>query len=289
MGPLSDPENIRLISTNFVPVAVNLYVIRKAKDAAGDFFRTVQKQNKNYQGFWIVTPEAKVLSAHQDYRSAKTWVEDARAQIQAGIAAFGSIPPRQAKWRDPYPFRGRGVQPDGRVTLAVYIRHAHGGRPQGEGALDSIHLTPKQWEGFVPPEPAPGKGWSVPDEVARQLAKCLSPLSDQSVMPRPNEVKEVELIGNVRYIEGGMASLTFSGEIAAVHKHPFRKGKINRSSARIRGLGTYDLKAKRLLTLGLALEGVFYDHAPYDRQPHPFLAGVEWRRDPPAAAKQGRP
>ena len=43
-----------------------------------------------------------------------------------------------------------------------------------------------------------------------------------------------------------------------------------------------------LLTLGLVLEGVFYMHAPWDREPQHVLAGVEWRRDPPAERKPGR-
>jgi hypothetical protein len=287
VGPLSDPENVRLISTNFVPVAVNLYKIRKDKGEAGDLFRAVQKQKDQYQGFWIVAPDSKVLSAHHEH-SEKAWTQEVRAALCRGIAAFGPIAPRRPEWRDPLPLRGRGVYPDGSVDLAASMRFTYGGRPQGEGALDTIHLTAKQYSGFAPPEPAAGKGWSVPDEVTRQLSKCLTATSDQSVMPRPEEVKDVELIGNVRRVEDGVASLTFTGEISAVHKNPFLKGKINRASARIRGVGTYDVKGKRMLTLGLVLEGVFYMHAPYDREPQHVLAGVEWRRDPPADRKQGR-
>lgn len=287
MGPLSDRENLRLISTNFVPVAVNLYKIRKDKGEGGDFFRAVHKQKELYQGFWIVTPDGKVLASHQNPRSEKTWVVDARQAIRAGIAAFGKITPRRAEWRDPLPNRGRGVLPDGGVTLAASMRFTYGGgRPEGEGALDSINLTAKQWEGFAPPEAGKVKSWNVPEDAARQLSKCLTATSDQSVMPRPHEVKSVELIGNVRSVKDGVAHLTYSGDIAAVHKNPFIKGAINRASARIRGVGTYDVKNKRMLTLGLVLEGPFYMHAPYDREPQNVLAGVEWRRDPPAARKE---
>src|SRR5207244_4073580 len=111
VGPLSDPENVRLISTNFVPVAVNLYKIRKVRDEGGDFFRAVQKQKDQYQGFWIVAPDGKVLSAHHEH-SEKMWVQEVRAALRAGIAAFGPIAPRRPAWRDPLPLRGRGVQPD---------------------------------------------------------------------------------------------------------------------------------------------------------------------------------
>jgi hypothetical protein len=52
-----------------VPVALNLYKIRQDQGEAGDFWRSVQKQKPNYQGLWLVSPEGKVLAAHQDMSS----------------------------------------------------------------------------------------------------------------------------------------------------------------------------------------------------------------------------
>jgi hypothetical protein len=280
---LSEPENVRLISTRLVPVALNLYTIREAKDAAGDFFRAVHKQRPNYQGLWMVSPEGKVLAAHHDHKDEETWPQEVRAFLRGGLRGFGDKPPRKVVWRDPLPLRGRGVRPDGSITLAVSIRITAGGQPSGPGAIDSINLSARELAELAPPKPAAGRGWSIPDEVTRKLAKCLSPSSDQSVMPRPEEVKECELIGNVRRVEDGVASLTFSGDIRAVHKNPFLKGKINRASARIHGAGLYDVGKKRMLALVLVLEGEFYSHAPYDREPIPIAAGVEWRLRPPAA------
>src|SRR5690242_6238826 len=107
---------MRLISTRFVPVAVNLYKIRKAADVGGEFFRAVQKQQPNYQGLWVVSPDGKVLSAHHDHKDEKTWPDEVRAALRAGLRAFGDVPPRKAAWRDPLPLRGRGLRPDGGVT-----------------------------------------------------------------------------------------------------------------------------------------------------------------------------
>jgi hypothetical protein len=269
-------------------VALNLYKIRKATDEAGDFFRAVHKQRPNYQGLWIVSPDGKVLSAHHDRKDDKTWPQEVRAALQAGLRAFGDVTPRKAVWRDPLPLRGRGLRSDGGVTLAVYVRHAPGGRPQGAPVIDSIELSAKEWAELAPPDPREGKGWSVPDEVARKLAKCLSPSSDQSLMPRPDEVKDVELIGNVRQVEDGLASLTFTGDIAALHKNPFLKGKVNRARARIRGAGIYDVSGKRMVALVLVFDGDFYMHAPWDREPQPIVAGVEWRLRPAAERKPDR-
>ena len=41
-----------------MPVALNLYEIKKAKGPGGDFFRAVQKQRPGqYQGLYLVDPE----------------------------------------------------------------------------------------------------------------------------------------------------------------------------------------------------------------------------------------
>ena len=50
---------IRRISENFVPVAVNIYLMR-GKDPASQLFQSVQKHKYSYQGVWIVDPAGKV-------------------------------------------------------------------------------------------------------------------------------------------------------------------------------------------------------------------------------------
>ena len=66
---------IRFIATNTVPVALNLYVIRRQKDGAGDFFRAVQKQRPaQYQGLYLVTPGGKVLADYLSTTCDFPWV-----------------------------------------------------------------------------------------------------------------------------------------------------------------------------------------------------------------------
>jgi hypothetical protein len=54
---LSDEAVIRQVTSDLVPVAVNLYKVRAAKDASGELFRSIQRQKDQYQGIWIVSPE----------------------------------------------------------------------------------------------------------------------------------------------------------------------------------------------------------------------------------------
>src|SRR5437763_2991361 len=107
-------EVIQFIRANTVPVAQNLYVIRQQKDAAGDFFRGVQKQRPaQYQGLYLVAPDGKVLASHQNFRSDKTWSREVLADLGPGLKAFGTVQPRETGRSDPLPRRGRGVRSDG--------------------------------------------------------------------------------------------------------------------------------------------------------------------------------
>ena len=95
-----------------MPVALNLYVIRQQKDAAGDFFRAAQKQRPGqYQGLYLVAPDGKVLASHQNFKSHKTWAEELLADLRPGLQAFGKVKPREVRRSDPTPQRGCGAQP----------------------------------------------------------------------------------------------------------------------------------------------------------------------------------
>ncbi len=262
-----------------MPVAVNLYKIRKAKDVAGEFFQSVQKQKNQYQGFWLVSPDGKVLSALHDYKSEKTWPRETLAAIDTGLKAFGPVKPRQFEPRDPLPYRGRGVQPDGQVTLAIIIRLVFSGKIEGPSILDSLTLSDKEWAKFAPPEAVLGRKWTIPNPLAGKFCRCLTPSTDQPHMPLPDEVTEVELVGTVRALAKGIATLSYAGSIAAVHKHPWEKGRTNRGRAKIHGAAAYDVEQRQLLSVTLFLEGLHWPYNPYNGAGYHVAAGVEWRRD----------
>jgi hypothetical protein len=164
-GPLSDDKVIERVSTMFIPVAINLYEVRKDCGPGGDLFRSVQKQMDQYQGFWLVSPEGKALAKKHEWKEKDParQPQELVETMDEVLKAFAPLKPRQVKPSNPLPDRGAGVQKDGSVTLALYGRLMHKGQPDGPMMLDSVTLGATEWAHFAPAEPkVPGQGWAVP-------------------------------------------------------------------------------------------------------------------------------
>jgi hypothetical protein len=276
-----------------VPVALNLYKIRQDKSEAGDFWRSVQRQKSNYQGLWLVSPEGRVLAAHQDMSHMADprgkWAKAALADLEVGLKAFGQVTPRRVEKFQSLPHRGIGTQPNGRVTLAVtdrwvFVKDLSRDPPRdalGATVLDSITLTAAEWQGLAPADVKPGSGWTVAEATARKFFPLLS--TGDTVFRDAKEVTSIRLAGRVEKVEGGVAYLAYEGDIAATHrgtKDEGKEGKQCSSAAKILGgVGAFDRKSRRLLWLTLVFDGRFRNYAPYDA-PAPFGVVVEWSQEP---------
>jgi hypothetical protein len=288
-------EVIRLVSRNFVPVALLDVEIMGAKDAAGKFFRSVNKQMFINQGVHVASPDGKALASSMPGRSRdgkevrsdesrpEVWVNEVRAALERGLERFGEVRPREAGAGDALPSDARGVNPDGGVSLGSYTRSMPpGAGPDGLGppTIDGVTLTAKEWLALAPPRAAAGAQWTVPEAVARKLSAVLSPSCNDS-LPRPDEVSAVRLTGKVEAVEDGVAYLRFEGKIAGDHKSVHKY--VWSSAARARaGVGAFDVKSGTMLSITLVFEGERRNskyHAPSDR-PERFGAVLEWRRGP---------
>jgi hypothetical protein len=260
---------------------LNLYVIRQQKDAAGDFFRAVQKQRPaQYQGLYLVAPDGKVLASHQNFKSAKTWPRELLADLQPGLKAFGAVKPREVRRSDPLPRRGSGIESDGAVTLAIYLRYSIKGVPLREvpnPTIDSLRLTAKELAQLTPAKPTAGTRWDIPEALARQFSRVLGP-GDEDSMPRPNEVAGMKLTGQVHAVEDGIAHLVYEGTLSGAHRTQAKK--LTHGEVKLTGVGRYDTKAGRMLSLLWVFDGVYKGPPPYD-QPQAYSAVVEWVRERP--------
>jgi hypothetical protein len=271
---LSDEAVIQKVSANFVPVAVNLYKTRNAPDAGGKLFRLVQRQKNQYQGIWIVSPEGKVLAGHHNIKNHKTWAQEVLKTIDEGVQAFGRVEPRQAEVANQLPFRGKGVRSDGSVSLAIYTRYLHNGKSDGPAVLDSLHLAAEEWAAFTGEKGDVGAEWVVLNQTARKLCRVLSPSSDQSTMPHPEEVTRVDCNAIVREIRNGVAWIEYRGQIDASHLY---EGKTSHGTARLSGWGLLDLSKKQLQSLRLIFDGSHRAVPPWD-SPREMGAIIEWNR-----------
>lgn len=264
------------MSTQFVPVAVNLYKVRNAKDAGGALFRSAQKQKDQYQGLWMLSPEGKVLAAHHQFKDASTWPSEIISALDVALAAFGNVEPRRAVQTTPLPYRGVGVQADGAVSLAVHTRFLHHEKADGPPVIDTLTLADPDWKQLIPAKLDAGSVWRVPENVARQFSRVLSPSSDQSTMPVPNDVTSVEMTGTAGPAENGVVRVRYVGRLAAVHTY---ERKISRGEATLAGEAQFDATTGQPRALTFLLTGVHYGPPPYDA-PRNTGAVVEWHAAP---------
>jgi hypothetical protein len=271
-----------------------------AKDAGGDLFRSAQQQKNQYQGIWILSPEGKVLAAHQDYRKPETWTSEVLAATDAALAAFGPVPARQTRAANPLPNRGIGVQPDGSVSLALYTRYTAGGgqqyapaavesgsrwlwdgefRTDGPPVIDTLTLTRAEWSSFTPPRLTAGTEWSIAAAIARKFARALSPSSDQSGMPRPEEATIAELREKVKSLDGSEAQIRFTGRWETDHVYD---GKHSLAWASAEGIAGFDRRRKALRSLLMVFSGAYRMAPPWDKETRPTGAVVEWSAERPA-------
>ena len=278
-----------------MPVALNLYKIREARDAGGDFFRAARKQSPQYQGLWLVSPAGKVLASHQETKDIADWhgkwPKKVLADLQRGLESFGAVKPRRVDRFDSLPYRGAGVRSSGSVTLAVcdrfvVVKDLDKEPPPdalGHTVLDSITLTAEEWPRLAPAVATAGGTWAVPEATARKFFPLLS--TSDTVFRDPTEVTGVRLVGRVQKVEDGTAHLSYEGDIAATHHGTANEGKAgNKCSAEaelIGGVGAYDVKSGKMLSLTLVFDGRWRNYAPYDDPPVRFGAVVEWRRGRP--------
>ena len=259
-----------------MPAAVNLYKVRKATDGSRELFLSIQRQQDQYQGIWVVSPEGKVLAGRHEYKDFQHGAVELLETIDAGLKAFGPVAKRQAKPTNVLPFRGVGVEADGSVSLALYGRQMLGGgrnaipagvepsqawlwdgalRPDGPIMLDSIRLTADEWTAFTPVKLEAAATWSLPGSVARKLTRLLSTSSDQSGMPLPEDARIAELKASVESVEGGAARLRLKGRWEMMHLVEGDAKRPTFGAATADGEALYDIERKSMRSLLLVFSG----------------------------------
>ncbi len=262
------------IDDHFIPVALNLYTIRKQKDESGELFRSIVAQRDQYQGIWIISYDAKVVGGLQNPKNEAKWTTELLDVLDASRTK-GLEMRERVKVPDPWALRGKGSAKDGSSRFAVVTRYLVNGKSDGPIVFDELGLSRDEQASLVPKDAKKGQKVSFPAEVTKRLARGLSPISDQSVMPAPGDVTNAELSGVVESVEGGTATISLKGSIAAKHLIEKDAKRPSYGEARIGGIVTADDKG--LVFVLIVLDGTF-KHAPPNDEARSTGAVFEWRR-----------
>jgi hypothetical protein len=267
-----------------VPVAVNLYEVRDAKGAAGDFFRAVQKQRPDqYQGLYVVNPDGTVLASHgKMVEPARKWAGEIVGTIATALEKTGPLSAREETRGDAPTDRGVGFRKDGGIMLAAYARPMVLGldrRGLGERAIDSIALSARDVGEITLASDVAGGSWKLPKSMVVKFHRLLSPASDANTLARADEVTEASVDVRRERAADGVVYVSLKGKIAGEHVWQFEphKGKKIRSNVTLVGVAAVSTKGQ-LLSLTLVGDGRYRNHPPYDEE-QKYGAVAEWRRD----------
>lgn len=194
----SDPEVIRIIKENFIPVVGDDWYQRRRNDDVGKFFRRVVDQTwkagkwgnnggDNRQGIYCFTPSGKMLT---EMKNIGNQPAELRRLLQAGAAAWSRLP---AEERKPGAVQIPDVAfdpgyhrpvPAGALVLRQYQR---GLQRAADGSLsshdfsfrnapvwaqrDRAWILPAEWKALVPAAPAAGAQVDVPAVLKRRLLR----------------------------------------------------------------------------------------------------------------------
>jgi hypothetical protein len=197
--------------------------------------------------------------------------------IKEALAVFGAVEPRKAEATNPLPFRGKGFHPNGSISLELYARFMHKGKPNGPVAYDTLTFEATEWAALLPARVEPGVEWAVPEAAARKFAPALGP-ADDSTTPTAESARVAKLRGVVLAVEHGRARARLSGEWETQrHQDGTSADKIVRATASAEGIMEIGADGKSLESLRLVFQGLYRAPAPYDK-PRQMGAVVEWKR-----------
>lgn len=262
------------IATTMIPIAVDRWMAEDPTTGEARFLQPFLQAHPPQGSPCIYSPDGQVLGAFKGYHDmagrTKTLIDDA-------LQAFGPVTPRKVEPVETHPDRGKGVRPDGSLSLAQTIRPS-------EDSVDSLNtktpvissmiLTEDEAETLSPREVEIGFRWTLPEAVARKFSRITSPLCFQHA-PQPDWVTTAQIDGEVRSTEDGVARLVFTGQMASKHEGGDRT--ISSQQTDLNGEGIYHLESGQLQSLLLIGTGrLQWPEAP--KKVVTFEALAEWSR-----------
>ncbi len=230
-GPLSDAAIQRLVAERFVPVAIDLAMVRPDwrftpegsvscttacyVPEEGAVFEPILKQDPMSQGIWLVTAEGKVLRSSYHVTPAPML-----AVMRAAVREWeeiGGAPPLAL------PPRLTGPRADPAEPPAAVVLRFYGRLDDGSGAApyrDTLRFTRREWEALWPEAPTVGQTLELPAAALEAIMRRLY-AGEMRLAVRPEEIRHAEARVTVRSIENGIAVADVQGRLAMSGSFPF--------------------------------------------------------------------
>jgi hypothetical protein len=190
----SDPEVIRILKEQFIPLVGDDWYQRRRKDEIGTFFRSVVDQTwkagnwepgggNNRQGVYCFTSSGKMLT---EMKNISGNPPELRRVLQLALASWNKLSTEERK-ASPVPdvnfdSNYHRPVPQGALVLRQYQR---GLKRRGDGTVeghdfkfheapvwaqrDRVWVLEKEWKALVPPSPAPGAVVEIPPSLRNRL------------------------------------------------------------------------------------------------------------------------
>jgi hypothetical protein len=187
----ADPEIVRMVREDFIPVTGDDWYQRRRDDEEGKFFRKVANQGPRKgsgtkQSVYCLTAGGKFLSS----RPGDVKPEYMREMLKRGLAAWKKLPeserkPGAVKVPDlaAVDTRYSRKPPEGGLILNVHARilekDAQGALCKGtcdsiggdQASRDHLWITPAEWKALVPADPQKGDQSPLPSRIAERILR----------------------------------------------------------------------------------------------------------------------
>ncbi|RME73640.1 MAG: hypothetical protein D6776_06680, partial [Planctomycetota bacterium] len=215
MSSFSDPQVVRRLREQFVPVAIDCVPLRGGDDPASRWFRRIadeaalnpppkQGGSPSRQGHYVALAYGPLLAAHNRRGAAAVL-----ALMDEALARARRLPQPPAAEPPPAGPQRRPTLAPGGLRLDVYTRilrwqpgaladlPAEFARWNRERTgLDHLWIWPDELAALLPPPHAqPGHRWSAPRRLARRIARfhLVDDVRGEPDAYRANEVREARI------------------------------------------------------------------------------------------------
>ncbi|MBI3267410.1 MAG: hypothetical protein HYZ53_00190 [Planctomycetes bacterium] len=285
----ADPEVIRLLTTFFVPVALDVWYEQRRQDAIGDFYREVVfqgprgKTDATTQGRYCCTPEGRLLGYTNNRGAEPVRLLLQRTLKDLGRPSAGSAPASAAREAADPRFERR--PPAGALTLDVHGKMLVGAE-ETEGAWRRVNLETvsrdhmwvrrEELEALAAPGATEGTLVAVPESFARRLARfhLVDEIRGEPPMWLPEELLSVRMELRIESVRPDLVSARLTGEARLGTRAGDRTGE-----AAIAGRLAWRPDTREFTRFDLVARGPFRGEGTYNQgAPKPgFVLGVSFR------------